>query len=175
MKITLTLTALLFLAFTSCKKSDPISPSESFLPLQIGNYWRMDAETYIEITGTVQLNGKQFYKTFSLTGGDVLGELCYRIDEHQNLIESHERHPDYNFIVAKFNAKVGDSFQALGDKSVNDYKITVVEKTPTKMSFSYDMIYHPNLKGHPHVRSFVKGIGWDGWKIVKIGEKVYTF
>lgn len=165
---------------SSCKKKDPEKPvetaSQSFLPLQIGNYWQTNEENYIKIVDTVRISGELFYKASYLTGGDVFGDLYYRIDENQNLIEGSIKNPGYRYIVAKFSAGAGDSFQTLGDQSNNDYKVTVIEKTDTKMSFSYNMIYNPYLKDHPHIRSFIKGLGWaDNWKHVKIDDRIYTF
>jgi hypothetical protein len=109
-----------------------------------------------------------------VVGGDAISKEYYTINSNQELIQSPPRNPNHKFIKAKFNAKVGDSFQALGDQSVNDYKITVTEKTDYKMTFSYDMIYHPNLKGHPHTITFIRGLGWDGvWKSIRINGKIY--
>lgn len=144
------------------------------MPLQVGNYWRNDDQNYTEIQGTVRINNELYYKLFSRIGGDVIMEEYYRIDKDENLISSSPQYPDHKYIKAKFNANVGDSFQTLGDKSVNDYKVTVVEKTDTKMTFSFDMIYHPNLKGHPHTVSYIKGLGFSGpWKEVRIDGKVF--
>ncbi|MHB1177105.1 MAG: hypothetical protein ACYCZO_02110 [Daejeonella sp.] len=177
MKVRLILAVLLIGFISSCDKiENPITntSSESFMPLQIGNYWRINDQNYTEIQDTVRINGDLYYKIFSLVGGDVGSEQYYRINANQDLIESSLRYPDYKFTKAKFNAKIGDSFQALGDQSYNDYKITVTEKTDTKMTFSYDMIYHPNLKGHPHTITFIKGFGWDGaWKIIRINGRGY--
>jgi hypothetical protein len=146
------------------------------MPLQIGNYWRVNDENYTEIQDTVRIKGRLFYKIYSLIGGDAIAEDYYRIDENQNLISSSPRYPDYQYIKAKFGANVGDSFQTLGDKDVNDYKVTVVEKTPSSMTFSFDMIYHPNLKGHPHTVTYLKGLAWKGnWKEIRINGKVYKY
>jgi hypothetical protein len=178
MNIRLLLTAFIIATLSSCDKTagqidDYVSTS--FMPLQIGNYWRMNAQNFSEVQDTVRIKGKLYYKIFSLTGGDVSGEQYFRIDEDQNLISSSPRYPDYKYTRAKFNANVGDTFQTLGDQSYNDYKVTVVEKSDTKMTFSYDMIYHPNLKGHPHTETFIKGTGWDDqWKSMRINGIVYS-
>lgn len=178
MKVRLILAVLLAGFVASCDKiENPIkkTASDSFMPLQIGNYWRMNEQNYTEIRDTVRIKGDLYYKFFSLVGGDVFNEQYFRINANQDLIESSLRYPDYKFIKAKFNAKVGDTFQALGDQSYNDYKITVIEKSDTKMTFSYDMIYHPNLQGHPHTLTFIKGFGWnDSWKTIRINERIYS-
>jgi hypothetical protein len=174
------LIAAILLISTACNKKDDTKKADesanSFLPLQIGNYWKVDSQNYTEIQDTVRIKGILYYKLFSLTGGDVASEEYYRIDENQNLILGSVRYPDHQYLKAKFNASVGETFQTLGDKSYNDYKVTVIEKTDNKITFSYDMIYHPNLKGHPHTISFVKGLGWaNSWKAVRINGKILRY
>ncbi|WP_207531950.1 hypothetical protein [Desertivirga arenae] len=165
-------------AFASCQKDvyqSPLTPeSDSFMPLQIGNYWRTNGENFVEIKDTVRINGKLFYQMSGITGGDVITEDYLRIDENNNLISSSPRFPDTEYIKARFGANQGESFQTLGDQSYNDYKVTVIEKTPTKITFSFDMVYHPNLKGHPHSITYIKGLGLQaGWKEIKIDGKIY--
>lgn len=148
--------------------------SESFMPLHIGNYWRMNDLSYTEVQDTVRIGGELYYKLFSLVGGDAVMEEYLRIDANENLISSSPEHPDRQYIKAKFNANVADTFQTLGDETVNDYKVTVVEKTDSKMTFSFDMIYHPNFKGRPHTVTYLKGLGLDdSWKEIRINGKVF--
>lgn len=178
MKSKLLLLSLIIAGFTSCEKpGTPIEKisSESFLPLQIGNYWRINDQNYTEIQDTVRIKGQLYYKLFSLIGGDAISEDFLRIDENQNLISASIRNPDYSYLKAKFNANIGDSFQTLGDQSYNDYKVTVIKKNENEITFSYDMIYHPNLKGHPHTVTFVKGMGWkSSWKTIRINNIIYN-
>ena len=181
MKLNILFAVLAIAFFTSCKKSNGektkllTSPSESFFPLQIGNYWRINDQNYSEVKDTLTIKGELYYQVSSLTGGDAFGENYYRINQDQELISTSPRYPDYRYTHAKFNANLGDTFQTLGDKSVNDYKVTVVEKTDTRMTFSFDMIYHPNLKGHPHTVTYLKGLGWDDrWKTICIDGKIIS-
>jgi hypothetical protein len=164
---------VLLLAFfaVSCDKeeTDINSPSDSFLPLQVGNYWRMDDQNYTEVRDSVWIRGKLYYKVYSLIGGDGISEDYLRIDEQQNLISSSPRYPDSQYIRARFGANQGETFQTLGNQTYNDYKVTVTKKTDKEITFSFDMIYHPNLKGHPHTVTYVKGLGWKAdWKEVRI-------
>ncbi|WP_207421363.1 hypothetical protein [Desertivirga brevis] len=178
MKRILFLLSIVTAVFTSCQKDvyqSPLTPeSDSFMPLQIGNYWRVDSQNFSEIQDTVRIKGQLYYKMFSLTGGDAMSEDYLRIDANNNLISSSPRFPEIQYIRARFGANVGDTFQTLEDQSYNDYKVSVVEKSPTKMTFSFDMIYHPNFKGHPHTVTYIKGLGLQGgWKEIKINGKVY--
>lgn len=178
MKLLYIFLILATITISSCEKSlhEPKNENqcESFMPLQIGNYWRVNEKNYSEIQDTVRIKGKLFYKVYSLVGGDVKAVNYYRIDENQNLISSSPQNPDHQYLKAKFGANVGESFQTIGDKSYNDYKVTVLEKTSTTMTFSFDMIYHPSLKGQTHTVTYLKGLGWkDIWIEIKVCGKVY--
>ncbi|MDH6252363.1 hypothetical protein M2347_002090 [Chryseobacterium sp. H1D6B] len=163
--------------FVACKMQDPKNTennfSESFLPMQIGNYWKMDAQNYTEIQDTIRIDGKLYYKFYSLIGGDAVSTVYLRIDENNQLKESWPEAAGREYTRANFNSKVGDSFFTLNDQSTNDYKVTVIEKTDKKMTFSFDMIYQENMKGYPHKVTYIRGQGLDdGWKSIKIDGKV---
>ena len=164
---------LLSLFFVGCTKNIANDPSTSFLPMQIGNYWKMDAQNYTEIQDTLSIDGKLYYKFYSLTGGDAVSTYYLRIDENNQLIESWPSEPAKEYIHAKFNGEVKDSFFTLNDQTDNDYKVTITNKTDKKITFSFDMIHHPNLKGHPHLISYIKGQGLDNnWTNIKINGKI---
>jgi hypothetical protein len=176
------LVILLVSSLLACEKSSvnkgavpDKNVSESFMPLQIGNYWNFNKENYSIVSDTVRIKGNLYYKISSLTGGDVGGEDYYRIDENNNLLSGSITNPDFTYLIAKFNANVGDTFQTIGDQTVNDFLATVTEKTDTKIVFTYTRVYHPNLAGQTHTRTFIKGLGWDtGAKTVRINGVVYT-
>lgn len=169
--------AILALLFTSCmtqsKKSIDSQASESFLPMQIGNYWKNNAHNYTEIEDTVRIDGETYYKFYSLVGGDAVATTYLRIDKDNQLWESYPSDPKTKYLKARFNGEVNDTFFTLNDKSENDNKVTITEKTDKKMTFSYDMIYHPNLKGQPNPVSYIKGQGFEGdWKALKINDVI---
>lgn len=161
---------------SSCKKQT-ISNSaiDSFLPMQVGNYWgAVDRKNYTEIQDTVRINGQLYYKFFSLIGGDGASTSYLRIDEQNRLVESYPENPLRIYVRADFSAKVGDVFYTLGDKTVNDYKVTVTEKSDTEMTFDYEMIYHPNLKGQVRTEKYIKGRGWAfNFELIIINGKGY--
>lgn len=165
---------LLPLVFMACKTNKINNePSQSFLPMQIGNYWKIDAQNFTEIQDTMRIDGKLYYKFYSLIGGDAVTTAYLRIDENNQLKESWPEATGKEYTRAKFNSKVGDSFFTLNDQTTNDYKVTVVEKTDEKLTFSFDMVYHENMKGQPHQASYIKGIGLeDNWKSIKIDGKI---
>ena len=67
---------------------------ESFLPMQIGNYWKNNDDNYTEILDTLRIQGDLYYKFYSLIGGDGILIQYLRIDNEQNLIRSHPDFPD---------------------------------------------------------------------------------
>lgn len=165
--------AILPLIFTACilknNKELDTEASKSFLPMQIGNYWKNNAQNYTEIQDTVRIDGEKYYKFYSLIGGDAISTTYLRIDKDNQLWESYPSEPKAKYLKARFNGKVNDSFFTLNDESENDNKVTITEKTDKKMTFSYDMIYHPNLKGQQNPVSYIKGQGFDGdWNGLKI-------
>lgn len=165
---------LLPLLLASCKTPQvKNNDNQSFLPMQIGNYWKMDAQNYTEIQDTMRIDGKLYYKFYSLIGGDAVSTTYLRIDENNQLLESWPESKSKEYVRAKFNSNTGDSFFTLSDHSANDYKVTVTEKSDDKITFSFDMIYHENLGGSPHTVTYLKGLGLqDDWKSIKIDGKI---
>jgi hypothetical protein len=166
---------LIGLFVLSCQKNKGQNlAADSFLPMQIGNLWYMNAQSYTEIQDTVRINKKLFYKFYALVGGDATNTFYLRIDEQNKLIESYPDTPLTTYIRADFNAKIGDKFFTTGEKDENDNEVTVVQKSDSLMTFSFDPIYHPNLKGHPSQVKYIKGKGWaEKFKKLKIDGVVY--
>lgn len=163
---------LFLLFFTGCKeKLMGLNANDSFLPMQIGNLWFMNSANYTEIKDTVSINKKLFYKFYSLVGGDAISISYLRIDEQNRLIEGYPTSPLKTYLKADFKANIGDKFFTTGQKDYNDYEVTVVRKTDTEMIFDFDMVYHPNLKGHPFSVKYIKGKGFSGdWKKLRINN-----
>ncbi len=160
----------------SCKKplaTPSPKASDTFLPMQVGNLWYMNNQNYTEIKDSVLISGKLYYKFVSLIGGDALATSYLRIDENGKLISSDPKFPDTKVILGDFNAKLGDQFFTNGTGNDIDQQVTVTEKTENKISFSFDYIYHINLKGHPYVNSYIRGQGYPGnWTRLKINGVV---
>ncbi len=166
---------LISLFILSCQMNkDQNLAADSFLPMQIGNLWYMNAQSYTEIKDTVRINKKLFYKFYSLVGGDAVSTVYLRIDEQNKLIEGYPDSPLKTYTRADFNAKMGDKFFTTGEKDENDNEVTVIQKSDTEMTFSFDPIYHPNLKGYPSQVKYIKGKGWaEKFKKLKIDGVVY--
>lgn len=167
---------LLFFLLISCQtqetKNAATNTSESFLPMQIGNSWKNDEQNFTEIKDTVKINGETYYQFNTLVGGDALATTFLRIDEKQQLWESWPDNPEKKYLHAKFGAGLNETFYTLGDKSTNDYLVTVTEKSPERMTFSFTMVNHPDLNGPSHTVTYTKGKGYeDNWKEVKINGK----
>ncbi|PWS30259.1 hypothetical protein [Pedobacter paludis] len=168
-----TLLILLFAAtLTACKKQTLVRTAaevNSFLPMQVGNLWYMNKENYTEIKDSVMISGKLYYQFYSLVGGDGIAISYLRIDESGKLIASDPKYPTMQIQQGSFNGKIGDKFFTTGQGSDIDQEVTITEKTDTKISFSFDYIYHPNLKGHPYLVSYIKGQGFPGnWTRLRI-------
>ncbi|WPO84142.1 hypothetical protein SD427_07350 [Chryseobacterium sp. JJR-5R] len=164
---------ILLVSCTMQNKSNKGNTPESFMPMQIGNYWKVDAQNYTEIKDTLRIDGNLYYQFYSLVGGDAVSKVFLRIDENKQLVESWPSSGGKEYVRARFGGKLNESFFTLNDKSANDYKVTIVEKSDRKMTFSFDMIYHDNLKGQPHLETYIKGQGFDGnWNEIKIAGKL---
>lgn len=174
MKKTILQWLLLPFLLVACKTAKMHNDAgQSFLPMQVGNYWKMDAQNYTEIQDTMRIDGKLYYKFYSLIGGDAVSTAYLRIDENNHLLESWPEASSKEYTRAMFNSKVGDSFFTLNDHTANDYKVTVIEKSDKKITFSFDMGYHENLKGRPHQVTYMKGVGLEeNWKSIKIDGKI---
>lgn len=175
-KISAYLGLILFsLSILSCqKRKHENAAADSFLPMQIGNLWYMNKMSYTEIKDTVRINKMLFYKFYSLVGGDASSTFYLRIDENNKLIESYPDDSTRTYTRADFNAKIGDKFFTTGEKDENDNEVTVVQKSDNEMTFSFDPVYHPNLKGHPSEVKYIKGKGWaEKYEKIKIDGVVY--
>ncbi|MEJ7559970.1 MAG: hypothetical protein WKF66_16780 [Pedobacter sp.] len=172
----LSIAILLFTLINSCKKEDSVIQRriyDSFLPMQVGNLWYANKENYTEIQDSVLIGSHLFYKFYSLIGGDAVDISYMRIDDNGKLIASDPEYPTPRIIRADFKAKLGEKFFTTGNGDDTDQEVTVTEKSDNKMSFSFDPIYHPNLKGHPFVITYIKGQGFPGnWTKLRINGVV---
>ncbi|RZK16781.1 MAG: hypothetical protein EOO86_14090 [Pedobacter sp.] len=172
LKNSIVLLLLTIMITFGCKKDRnivPPKPIDSFLPMQVGNLWYTNKENYTTIQDSTLIDGKLFYKFYSLIGGDAISISYLRIDEQGKLIASDPKYPDLRVVRADFNAKVGDVFFTTGSGTDTDQQVTVTEKTSSQMSFSFENIYHPNLKGHPYLNTYIRGQGFPGnWAKLRI-------
>jgi hypothetical protein len=168
---------------TACNKEqdEPFNTSlnvpetGSFLPMQIGNYWRIGSNSFTEIKDTLRFNQQLYYKFYSLVGGDAISINYLRMDNQNQLWEGYPTQPGKEYLHAKFDASVNDIFYTLNDQTWNDYKVRMSAKTEHTRVFEWDMVYHPNLRGQLITRSFRRGLGWsdDNWDSVRINGVVY--
>ena len=146
---------------------------ESFLPMHIGNYWKINEDNYTEIIDTLRIQGELYYKFYSLIGRDGILIQYLRIDNNQNLIRSHPDYPDHKSIQAKFNASLGSKFWTRNDQTVNDFRVTVIEKEDYLRTFEFQMVYHPILRD-THRKTYIRGLGWNNYNEIKIEDNIYT-
>lgn len=177
MKTIQLLSFLIFITLSSCQPKlstkEIADATDSFMPMQIGNSWKMAEHTYTLIQDTLRIDKKLYYKFYSLIGGDAVDVKYLRLDENNQLLEAYPDQPGKIYTHAKFDLKVNEEFYTLGDGSENDYKVKVSEKTPEKITFEFSMLNHPKLKESPHKVSYIKGLGLDEkWKSIVLGGKV---
>lgn len=177
MKIVQLCSFFMLVMFSSCQQgvttAKELNASDSFMPMQIGNSWKMGAQNYTQIQDTLRIGNELYYKFYSLVGGDAVDIKYLRINEKNELLEAYPDQPGKIYTHAKFNAKVNEEFYTIGDRSENDYKVKVTEKSDKKITFEFDMAYHPNLKGSTHKVSYIKGLGLDeNWVNITIDGKV---
>jgi len=150
--------------------------SDSFYPMNIGNYWKVNKDNYTEIVDTISIEGDLFYEFNTLIGGKDRYKKYLRIDENNNLIG---KHPDDTTgkvtTYAQFNSSTGDTFYTRNDTSVSDCQVVVIYKTDDTIKFEFDRIYHPDLKGSKFIRAYKKGFGLirDNCKEAFIDSQVY--
>ncbi|SDF64178.1 hypothetical protein SAMN05421827_10166 [Pedobacter terrae] len=127
---------LVSLFILSCQtRKDQHLAADSFLPMQIGNLWYMNAQSYTEIQDTVRINNKLFYTFYSLVGGDATSTFYLRIDENNKLIEGYPDSPLETYTRADFSAKQGDKFFTTGKKDENDNEVTWFKNQMMKSLF----------------------------------------
>lgn len=167
---------VLLVILFSCSNDDdsPKVSEESFLPMHIGNYWKLNDENFTEIVDTVRIQGDLYYEFYSLTGGDGVGTKYLRIDDQQNLIGTYPDNPEFTYIDAKFSADLGSTFWTIGDQSINDFKVNVIEKEKSSRAYEFQTVNQPNGDGK-HIVKYTWGLGWDDYKEIKINGKLFSF
>lgn len=157
MKINLLLVMTLSLVCFACQSAkDCCSFPSNYLPLQVGNYWKVNDEDYVEIVGKVQLNDGEYFELYSFIK-DVpdrsfqTRSIYLRIDDKQNLIQGYKNN-NFTNIIVNFNMREGDELD-------NVDKVTVLEKNSEKMRFRHNCLvcsFTPSF----HESTFLNGHGF---------------
>ena len=157
MKTILAFCTLCLLA-AGCNDSGSVPPlsGSDYLPLEIGNYWKVDDDNYVEVTGTEQLNGQTFFVLRSRNGsaadpGFREYDLYFRVDEQANLIQGF-KNSTYSKVVANFNLEKGQK----ADDMENP---TVTVKTADLITFRYDCMVCSAYPSY-YYATFLKGRGF---------------
>lgn len=146
----------------------PINTQNEYLPLQIGNYWKIDDNNYRKIIDTVYIENKKYYKFSIITGGDVESIRYLRINKSNMLLEAFPNKPGYIYTEAQFNKQKGEIFFTSHDTCVNNKKVTVINKNNSIIRFRYDLLAPNNGS---YTVTYKKGIGWcDNYKQIKINN-----
>lgn len=151
--------ALTATILSGCAQEDVTTQTAqgSYLPMHVGNRWKINAENYTEIRDTLRINGERFYYFYSLIGGDIVMQQYLRIDEELRLVERFPGDPDFRYLHADFGAEVGDTFSTIGDGSRNDYRVEVVTKTDSTITFNYQNKQDDYMR---YQHTFIRGLGY---------------
>jgi hypothetical protein len=159
-----------------CKNETLRENYTAYLPLKVGNYWKINEKNYINVIGKKKIEGKEFYIVFARIGGDVRNTTYYRIDENLDLIQAEFRKltPTVVFLTkAKFNAQKGDVFytSSMGDPA--NRLVEVIEKTEDRIKFKYSLLNGDSLI---YYEEYKKGIGFvNNYKDIYINGSSYKF
>ena len=185
MKTILAFCTLCLLA-AGCDDSGSVPPlsGSDYLPLEIGNYWKVDDDNYVEVTGTEQLNGQTFFVLRSRNKTAVEPslreyDLYFRIDGQENLIQGFKI-STHSRIVANFALKKGQKADAPANPTVTD-------KDADRITFRYDNLLVSSSPPNYMYATFLKGKGFeaknfmltrysalvDKFTEIKIGGNVY--
>jgi len=168
----------------ACNKNDSVPPPGSdYLPLEIGNYWKVDDDDYVEVTGTEVINGQTFFVSRSrnkdgYNPGLQDGNLYFRIDDGKNLIQGY-KNQTFTKNIADFTLAKGRKVNALENP-------TVTEKTAGYITFRYDCMICSQSNTY-YYATFIRGKGFaernfmlagslslvKKFTEVKIGGKIY--
>ncbi len=150
--------SILILIFFGCKPEMDccVMPPANYLPLQVGNYWKVDNDDYIEITGKAQLADGEYFVLSSFIKNvpdpAFATQLLYmRIDEKQNLVQGFKGN-NFTRIVANFALKEGEKLAVYDN-------LTVLEKNNTRMKFRHDCLvcsFYPSY----YESTFLNGRGF---------------
>lgn len=145
--------------------------SDSFLPMAIGNYWKVDFNNYTEIKDTIRIDGALYYEFYSLIGGDAIQREYLRIDSENNLISGSPR-LSWSRVEAKFNSSAGDTFVMSSYDGVHHVKVTTISKSDDTIEFEYE----PAAAYNKYNLKYKKGLGRiSNWKEVRIDGIVYEY
>lgn len=181
------LLGLLFLICAACQSKDdeccdPLTTN--YLPLAVGNYWKVDDNDYLEVTGKAQLaDGEYFvltsYQKASTDPAQLQQTIYLRIDAQQNLIRGalNDGRP---WIVANFGLKVGEGLSTLD-------RIKVIAKNNDRITFEHDCpvcsfwpskfeVVYLNGRGFTSRNYFLSGFGLaKPFKAARINGVVFKF
>ncbi len=184
MKTIIAFGALCLLA-AGCNDSSSVPPvsGSDYLPLEIGNYWKVDDGNYVEVTGTEQLNGQTFFVLRSRNKTAVEPsfreyDLYFRIDGRANLVQGF-KNSNYSRVAANFNLESGQKAEGIENP-------TVTAKTADQITFRYDCMVCSAYPSY-YYATFMKDRGFaernfmlaknfglvQKFTEIKIGGKVY--
>ena len=154
------LSTSLFLLFVTaaCRRDEPsvVAEADDFMPLQVGNYWKVSDTDYLEVTGDTTLNGQRFcvIQTTQDRGGTLFsGQLFFRVDSNRQLIEGYANSTTTP-VIADFALWQGDTV-----RNETFEAPTLVEKTTDRITFRYPCGLCSAF-GTTYQLSFQRGRGW---------------
>ncbi len=192
MRLILATTYAIFFLAVSCRDNSGTAPlsctnTSEFLPLQTGNYWKVDDKNYVEVARIKRFNGIAYAQCLRYLGYfNTPDTSYYRVDKSGVLI----RYFPYLNVeerITKFCTYQGERFTLREDISVDVSSITTVKAGTDTLIFEYNV---PGVCTGPgpgpcpnsvYRHTYVRNIGWADAEIlglrgkfteIKIGSRI---
>jgi hypothetical protein len=149
---------LLAAACAACfsPSQDCCAPEANYLPLAVGNYWKVDDNDYLEVTGKARLDDGEYFvlSSYIRDAPDpalVRQTIYLRLDDQQRLIQGFST-SNWTRIWANFALQPGQEVTAFD-------RITALVKTADRMKFRYECLICSSLPNQ-HEATFLNGRGF---------------
>lgn len=191
MRLILATTYAIFFLAVSCRDNSGTAPlfcinTSEFLPLQTGNYWKVDDKNYLEVIGNKRFNGTEYAQCLRyLDYLNAPDTSYYRVDKSGVLI-GYFQSVNKEEGMTKFCTYQGERFNLREDLSVDVFSITTVKATTDTLVFEYNVpracIGLGPCPNSVYRNTYVRNIGWtDAGAVglrgklteIRIGSRIY--
>lgn len=193
MRLILATTYAIFFLAVSCRDNNGPAPlfctnTSEFVPLQTGNYWKVDDKNYLEVIGNKRFNGTEYAECVRhLDFLSFLDTSYYRVDGSGVLIR-YFRSLDSEAPMTKFCTYQGERFNFQENVPLDASSITTVKASTDTLVFEYNVpapCAPPGPGACPNAvyrHTYVRNIGWADAEIlglrgkfteISIGGRIY--
>jgi hypothetical protein len=156
MKTKLLACLFLWMCASCAKITDCCVPlPEEYLPLQVGNYWKVNEDDYVEVTGKADLPSGNFFVLSSYikeVPSPAFARQTFYLRMNGQKLEQGYANSQTIAVIADFGLVAGQSTQALE-------QMTVVSKTYDRMRFRYNCLVC-SFSPSTHEATYINGVGF---------------